>query len=81
MNQLLTIDEAAKMLSCTPAAIRKWIYQGRLTAVKLGRLTRIRLEDIQVVMTKGLPEPGTCHQSRRRATGRDQELRSRVSAT
>jgi len=57
MSQLLTIEDAAKLLACKPAALRKWLYQRRLTAVKIGRLTRLRLEDIEAVVAKGLPEP------------------------
>ena len=52
--QLITVEEAAKRLSCSPAAIRKWLYQRRLRAVKVGRLTRLRLEDIERVASEGL---------------------------
>jgi excisionase family DNA binding protein len=41
LNPLLTVEEAATMLACTPAAIRKWIYQRRLTPVKVGRLRNV----------------------------------------
>ena len=54
MPQLLTMEEAAKTLAVTEHAIRKWISQGRLPAVKLGRLTRLRLEDVERVMSEGL---------------------------
>ncbi len=53
---LVTLDEAARRLSCTKAAVRKWISQGRLTAVKVGRLTRVRSRDIAQVVEHGLPE-------------------------
>jgi len=56
MNQLLTVNQAAELLSCSEAAIRKWIYQRRLTPVKIGRLTRLRQEDIERVASKGLPD-------------------------
>jgi excisionase family DNA binding protein len=79
VSALMTIDQAAKMLACTPAAIKKWLYQRRLTPVKIGRLTRLRLEDIERVMADGLPEPGTACQPRRRASSRPQEPRSGVS--
>ena len=54
--QLLTIDEAARILACTPAAIRKWLAQRRLSRVKMGRLTRLRLEEIEWVAVQGLPK-------------------------
>jgi excisionase family DNA binding protein len=54
MDQLLTVKEAAKTLAVTEAAIRKWIYQRRLPVVKLGRLTRLRLVDVERVASAGL---------------------------
>jgi excisionase family DNA binding protein len=56
-DRLLTLDEAARLLSCTKAAVRKWIAQGRLRRVKVGRLTRVRAQDIAEVIERGLPEP------------------------
>lgn len=54
MDQLLTVQQAALQLACTPAAIRKWLFQRRLPAVKVGRLTRIRQRDLEAVVTHGL---------------------------
>jgi len=51
---LLTIDEAARILACTPAAIRKWLAQRRLSRVKVGRRTRLRLEGLERVAVQGL---------------------------
>jgi excisionase family DNA binding protein len=47
MDRLLTVAEAASMRACSPAAIRKWLYQRRLSSVKVGRLTRIRANDVE----------------------------------
>ena len=55
MDQLLTVKEAAKTLAVTEAAIRKWLYQRRLPGVKVGRLTRVRREDVEAVIAHGLP--------------------------
>jgi excisionase family DNA binding protein len=54
MDQLLTVKEAAKRLACTEAAIRKWLYQRRLPAVKVGRLVRLREVDLEAMVTKGI---------------------------
>jgi len=82
VNPLLTVVETAKLLNFTEAAIRKWIHQRRLTPVKIGRGIRLRLEDIEAVATKGLPEPGQAVQPVRRAPRRPQEPRSaRVMAS
>ena len=47
MNGLLTIKEAAKFLVCSEAMLRKWIHQGKLPRVKVGRLARIRQSDLE----------------------------------
>jgi len=54
MDQLMTVKEAAKTLAVSEAAIRKWMYQGRLPRVKVGRLTRLRREDVEAVVSGGL---------------------------
>jgi excisionase family DNA binding protein len=41
------------MLACSPAAIRKWLYQRRLSSVKVGRLTRIRANDVEAFVRTG----------------------------
>ncbi len=52
MKQLLTVREAARLLVCSEAAIRKWIYQQRLPAVKVGRLIRIAEGDLEIFVGK-----------------------------
>jgi excisionase family DNA binding protein len=54
MKPLVTIKDAAAQLACSEAAIRKWIYHRRLKPVKVGRLVRLRAEDIQRVAEEGL---------------------------
>ncbi len=56
---LLSIPETARTLGASEAAVRKWLAQRRLPMVKLGRLTRLRFSDLEVVVTKGLPPAGT----------------------
>ena len=34
MDALLTSEDVARLLGCSPAAVRKWRAQGRLRAVK-----------------------------------------------
>ena len=57
MSQLVTVKDAAIQLSCSEAAIRKWIYQGKLPRVKVGRLTRLRQRDIDSLINDGLGAP------------------------
>ena len=54
LDKLLTVKEAADALSCSEAAIRKWLYQRRLPRVKVGRLTRIRQSDLEELLAHGL---------------------------
>lgn len=54
MDQLVSVKQAANMLACSEAAIRKWIYQRRLPIVKVGRLTRLRLSDLEALVANGL---------------------------
>jgi len=54
MDRLLTVKEAAALLACSEAAIRKWVYQRKLPVVKVGRLTRVRLSAVEGLMDNGL---------------------------
>ena len=56
--QLITTEEAAKRLAVTEAAVRKWISQRRLPAVRLGRCVRLRVSDVELVVAKGLHPRG-----------------------
>jgi excisionase family DNA binding protein len=54
VDQLVTVKEAARRLACTEAAVRKWLYQRRLPAVKVGRLVRLREVDLEAMIAKGV---------------------------
>jgi excisionase family DNA binding protein len=56
VEQLITVKQAADTLACEPSSIRKWLSQGRLPRVKVGRLTRLRARDVAAVVANGLPE-------------------------
>jgi excisionase family DNA binding protein len=51
---LVSVKEAAVQLSCSEAAIWKWIQQGKFQRVKVGRLTRIRTQDLDACVRLGL---------------------------
>lgn len=57
MEKLVSVKEAADMLSCSEAAVRKWIYQRRFPSVKVGRLTRLRVADLEALVAKGTKAP------------------------
>lgn len=56
--QLVTIAEAAALLSVAPMTLRKWYAEGRLPVVKLGRAVRVRLADIEKIVQMGLKTKG-----------------------
>ncbi len=58
MDGLLSIKDAAGSLACSEAMLRKWIHQGKLPRVKVGRLTRIRQSDIEAWVRVGLQPIG-----------------------
>ena len=53
MDQLITVKEAARLLACSEAAVRKWVFQRRLPVVKVGRLTRLRQRDLEALIADG----------------------------
>ena len=46
MGELYTVEEVAGFLRVSPRAVQVWIRDGRLTAVRYGRLLRIRQADL-----------------------------------
>jgi excisionase family DNA binding protein len=54
MGDLLTIAEAASLLTLKPSTLRAWILRRRIPFCKVGRLVRIRREDIEAVIASSL---------------------------
>lgn len=48
-ERVYTVTEAAKVLGCSPDAVRRWCRLGRLASYKVGPtgMYRIRVEDIR----------------------------------
>lgn len=46
MEELLTIEEVAKSLKISKATVRRHIREGRLKAVKIGKVVRISAEEV-----------------------------------
>ena len=47
MEELFTIEEVAKHLKISKATVRRHIKEGRLKAVKIGRIVRISAKEIK----------------------------------
>jgi excisionase family DNA binding protein len=56
----MTVEETAETLACEASSVRKWLAQGRLARVKIGRLTRLRARDVADVVANGLPVARPC---------------------
>jgi len=51
---LVSVKEAASRLSCSEDAIWKWLKEGKFQRIKMGRLTRIRTQDLDACIRLGL---------------------------
>lgn len=50
-----TVDEVAKQLQVLPATVREWLKSGQLKGIKIGRLWRIRQEELDKFLKGGYP--------------------------
>ena len=55
-GDLLNVEQAAALATVKPSTIRAWLTQGRLSRVKLGRLTRIMKNDIETLIRRGIQQ-------------------------
>jgi excisionase family DNA binding protein len=46
-DNLMTPEEVAEKLNVTVNTVREWLRSGELTGVKLGRIWRVRTEDLK----------------------------------
>jgi len=47
IDKLLTPDEVAQRLGITPNTVRIYVREGRIKALKVGKLWRVRESDLQ----------------------------------
>ena len=57
-KEYYTVDEMAKIFAIAPITIYKWIWSGKLPAYKLGRLVRIKKQDMENMLKKVNPKEG-----------------------
>jgi excisionase family DNA binding protein len=50
---LLSVPQFAATLGVTPACIRRWILERKITTVKLGRLVRVPISEVERLITAG----------------------------
>jgi len=51
--RLLKPEEAAEILGVNPGTVRRWLREGKLKGVKVGRLWRITEEDLKAFIEAG----------------------------
>jgi excisionase family DNA binding protein len=51
---LLSVPQFAAALGVTPACIRRWILERKITTVKLGRLIRVPASEVERLVESGL---------------------------
>ena len=49
-RRYLSVQDAAELLGCSVAAIRKWIRLGKIRVLHASRLVRIRQEDLEAFL-------------------------------
>ena len=57
MDRLFSVKEAAQRLACSEAMLRKWMHKGKLPYVKVGRLSRLREQDLDAWVRLGFTPP------------------------
>lgn len=50
VERFLTPEEVADKLVVSPRSVRRWLREGRLKGIKVGRLWRIRERDLEVFL-------------------------------
>jgi len=51
--KLLTVPAFATELGVTPACIRRWILERKITTIKVGRLVRVPATELERIMQLG----------------------------
>jgi excisionase family DNA binding protein len=54
----ISVNEAAAYLGVHPMTVRKWIDQGKLGAVRLGRCVRLDLRQLEADLARQVPGTG-----------------------
>ena len=56
--EMVSVQDAARMAGRSPETIRRWVWSGRVHAIKQGNKLLLRRSDLPDVDADG-PEPGT----------------------
>jgi excisionase family DNA binding protein len=53
-KSLLRVNEFAERLDVTPACVRRWLLERKITSIRVGRLVRIPVGEIERLLERGL---------------------------
>ncbi len=48
---VVKIDTVARLLDCSPGSVRYWIRTGKLPVFKVGKNLRVRMSDVNALIT------------------------------
>lgn len=57
MSELLTLKEGANRVHVSFPTFRRWVDQGILPVVRIGRVVRVRAEDLDALVESRLVRP------------------------
>jgi excisionase family DNA binding protein len=52
-SELVPTRDAAVLLGCSEAGVRRWVRQGRLRGIRVGRALRIAKSDLDAIVARG----------------------------
>ncbi len=53
MENLLTLRQVSEILNVKESTLRSWVFQRRIPCVRIGRLVRFRVSDIDLWVKRG----------------------------
>jgi len=53
-KSLLRVNEFAELLDVTPACVRRWLLERKISSTRIGRLVRIPASEIERLVESGL---------------------------
>ena len=53
VEQLFTVEDAAKVLLVKPTTVREWLKAGKLKGMKMGHLWRVRESELEAFLSEG----------------------------
>ncbi len=73
---VMTTDEVAAILRCSPDTVRRYVFSHRLAAIRIGRQRRFRADDVADFIA-ACPVTAQCDKRRLRRKTANSAVRSR----